>query len=100
MAVKSVFERWSALSEVKIYRYHADKGRFSEQPFRSEIEDSNKTIIFCGVGSHHQNVIVERIFQILILGYRTLLLSAKIYCLDPMTTMLWIYAMKDFTDIR
>ena len=60
LAVKSAFEIRAATFGVKIKRYHADNGRFYEKPFRSEIEDSNQTITFCGVGSHHQNSIDER----------------------------------------
>ena len=40
LAVKSAFERWAATFGVKIKRYHADNGRFSEQPLISSIEDS------------------------------------------------------------
>ena len=34
LAGKSAFERWDATFGVKIDRYHADNGRFAEQPFR------------------------------------------------------------------
>ena len=51
------FEILAATFGVKVHRYHVYNGRFAEQPFRSEIEDSNQTITFCGVGSHHQSVI-------------------------------------------
>ena len=60
LSVKSAFERWADRFGVKIKIYHADNGRFSEQPFRSAIEDANQTIIFCGVGSHHKNEIFEK----------------------------------------
>ena len=45
-------------------RYYSDNGIFSEQLFRSEIEYFNQTITFCGVGSHHQNAIVERRYKL------------------------------------
>ena len=60
LAVKSAFEIWAENFGLKINKYHSDNGRFDEQYFRSEIEDSNQTITFCVVGYHHQNVIVER----------------------------------------
>ena len=60
---KSAFERWADTFGFKINRYHADNGRFSKQTFRSEIEDSNQNITFCGVGSHNQNAIFERKIQ-------------------------------------
>ena len=62
--VKSVFERWAAIFGVKIQIYHAYNRIFSEQPFRSAIEDSNQTITFCGVGYHHQNAFVEIKFKL------------------------------------
>ena len=65
---KEAFERWYITFEVKINRYNADNGIFSEQPFRSEIEDPKQTITICGVGSHHQCAIVERKIQTLTLG--------------------------------
>ena len=58
------FERWAAIFGVKFCRYHADNVIFSEYPSRSEIEDSNQTITFYGVGYHHQNAIVERKFKL------------------------------------
>ena len=39
--------------------YHADNGRFSEQPFRSTIENANQNIIIFGVGYNHQDDFVE-----------------------------------------
>ena len=74
LAGKSAFERWADTFGVKIKGYHADNGRFSKQAFRSEIEDTNQNITFCGVGYHHQNAIFERKIQTLTLGYRTLIL--------------------------
>ena len=53
LAGKVVFERRAATFGVKVHIYHADNGRFSEHSFRSSIEDSNQTINFCGVVSHH-----------------------------------------------
>ena len=49
----------------------------------SAIEDANQTIKFCGVGYQHQNAIVERKIQTI-----TLLLHAKIYWPEEITTML------------
>ena len=51
---KSSFERWAATFVVKTKRYHSDNGIFSEQTFRSAIEDANHTITCCEVGSHHK----------------------------------------------
>ena len=50
---------------------------FFKQYFRSEIEDANQNITFCGVGYYHQNVIFERKIQNIALGARTFLLHEK-----------------------
>ena len=55
---KPDFEIWDATFGVKINIYHTYNERFSEQPFRSAIEDSNQTIKVCGVGYNHQNIII------------------------------------------
>ena len=78
LTVKEALEIWAAIFGVKVNRYHKDIGRFSEQPFRSEIEDSNQTIKVFGVGYYHQNDIVERKIKTLILGSRTLLIHEKL----------------------
>ena len=88
LAVKSDFERMAATFGVNINRYHKYNVRFSEQPLRSEIEDYNRTITFCGVLSNHQNAIVEIKFQNLTLVDRTLLLHAKRYWPEVITKML------------
>ena len=50
---KTTFEKWDATFGVKIKINHTENGKKSKQPFRSAVEDSNQTITFCGVGSHH-----------------------------------------------
>ena len=75
--VKSDLERWAVTFGFKIKRYHAYSGIFSEQILRPEIEDSNQTITFCGVVSHHQNAIIDGNIKNIKLGYITLLLHAK-----------------------
>ena len=77
LAVKSAFERWANTFGVKIKIYHAENGRFSKQAFRSEIEDTNQNINFCGVGSHHQNTIVEIKILTLTLGPRKIASAYK-----------------------
>ena len=97
LAGKVAFETCSATFGFKIYRYHEDNGIFYEQPFRSTIEDSNQTILFCGVGSHNQNFIVERIIQTLTLGAIKFPLHEKRYWPEAITTILCPYALKSFT---
>ena len=40
--LKESFEQRADIFGVKINKYHVDNGIFSEQPFRSVIEDSNQ----------------------------------------------------------
>ena len=87
LAVKSAFEIWAAPFGVKVKRYHTDNGKFAEKTFRSDIEDSNNTITFCGVRYHHQSSIFEIKTQTLKLGSRTLLVHVKIYWPDSITTI-------------
>ena len=54
---KAELEILAATFGVKINRYHADNVIFSEQPFRTEIEESNATKSFC-VGLDHINKIL------------------------------------------
>ena len=64
LSVKPACERSSSTFGIKIKIHHEENGWFSEQPFRSAIEDFDHAEIFCGVGSHHQNVIVEKKFKL------------------------------------
>ena len=50
------------------------------------------------VGSHYQNSIVKMNIQNLTLGARTLLLYAKIYWPEEITTMILPYSLKDFSE--
>ena len=95
---KLAFARWSATFGAKINRYNSYNGRFAEHNFISAIEDSNKAITFCGVGSHHQNSTVERKIQNLTIWDRTLLLHKNRYCAEAITTMLWPYSLKAFAE--
>ena len=79
LSVKATFEMWTASFGFKIHRYHAYYGIFSKQPFRSAIEDFNRTITSFGVGYNNQNATVERNVQTITLGDRTLIPLAKIY---------------------
>jgi hypothetical protein len=39
--------------------YHAENGQFADKGFKDDCTMSNQSIMFCGVGGHHQNGIVE-----------------------------------------
>ena len=41
-------------------RYHAHNGRYTNNGFMVSLNAKNQTITFYGIGTHHQNSIVER----------------------------------------
>ena len=49
LAWKSAFKIWASTSGVKSNRYHEENEIYSEQPFRSALEDSNQKIAFLGL---------------------------------------------------
>ena len=57
---KQCFERFCIERGVRIQHYHADNGIFASKGFREAIKLSGQTILFCGVGAHHQNGIAKR----------------------------------------
>ena len=61
-----------------IKHYHDDNGRFSDNGFIDDINQKDQKITFCGVGSHHQNSIVQNNNKILNTGARMLLLHGMI----------------------
>ena len=88
LAGKSAFEIWADIFGIKTKIYHADNGRFSEQPFKSEIEYSNQTIKLYGVGYHHQNTIIKRKIETLTLWFPENLLNIVPSAVWPCMTVL------------
>ena len=76
-----------------IERWHADNGRYAEVDFKQAVKDLEQSIKYCGVGAHHQNGIAEAAIKRLTLRARTLLLHAKRFWPEAITTMLWPYAL-------
>ena len=71
--VKHAYERLAGTSNVRILRYHADNGRFTDASFSNDCGDNDQILSFCGVGSHHQNGIVEKKIRDIVEYARTLL---------------------------
>ena len=89
---KHSFESMNSDFGVSIKSYHADNGRFAEKSFRDDISNCQQSISFCGVGSHHQNGIIERHIGLLTSGARTTLLHAQRSWPEAITTLLWPFA--------
>ena len=64
LEAKHAYECLNASYDIRILRYHVDNERFSEMSFIKDIKENDQHITYCGVGSHHQNGIVEKIFMI------------------------------------
>ena len=91
---KYAFEQLFLTNDVTVSSYMADNGRFAEKGYRDAIRNSKQTITYCGVGSHHQNGIVERHIGELTSSARTLLLHAKRRWPKAIGTILWPFALK------
>ena len=87
MAAKWTFEKFARSCGVQVRAYRADNGRFGEQAFRDECALQEQSIIFCGVGAHHQNGIAEACVKVSTLGARTLLLHAQRLWPEAIITM-------------
>ena len=74
---KQAYERVANSYGVKIKSYHADNLRFNDKIFAGDLLKGGQTIIFYGVGSHHQNAVVESKIKEVCYGGRTILLHAK-----------------------
>eukprot|EP00957_Ditylum_brightwellii_P067376 5115122-Ditylum_brightwellii.AAC.1 len=91
---KRAYERVAAAHGVHVKRCHSDNGRFGEKTFRLTCDEQGQKITFCGVGAHYQNGIAENRIKLLTLRSRTMLLYAKRYWPEYITTMLWPYELK------
>ncbi len=95
LLAKTSFKRFASDGGVTINSYRANNGRFADAGFQQAIKDANQTITFCAVGVHHQNGVVERRINELMLISRTLLLHSKHHWPDYITTMMWPFAFKE-----
>jgi hypothetical protein len=73
LAVKA-FKKVMAQANCTIKHYHGDNGAFAHKGFLDKVNRKDQKIIFCAVGSHHQNGIIENKNKMLTLATRTLLL--------------------------
>jgi hypothetical protein len=74
LLAKRAYEKVLAQAGCTAKHYHANYGRFSDEGFHQDITDKGQSITFCGVGTHHQNGIIENRNTQFTLGACTLLL--------------------------
>lgn len=97
---KLQFERLASSYNVRIQHYHCDNGVFADNNFKQSCLTSRQTFSFCGSNAHHQNGIVERRIRDLRNSAQSMLLMAKHNWPDAITTHLWSFALKYFSQIR
>ncbi len=98
LLAKHAYERFLALLGVESVAYHADNGWFADKGFRDDCTSSNRTITFCGVGSHHQNGLAEHKIKDITLGGQTSLFHAKHMFPEWISTICWLFAIKCYED--
>jgi hypothetical protein len=59
LLAKTSFEQHANKGGVTINSYHANNGCFADSGFQQAIKNADQKIIYCIVGAHHQNGIVE-----------------------------------------
>ena len=77
-----------------ILHYHAENGMFANNGSVEAINRKDQKITFCGVGAHHQNIIVKNKNKLLTNGARTPLLNGIRMWLQIIDEMLWPFSIK------
>ena len=88
LEAKAGYERHHNTFRIIANSYRTDNGCFAEEDFREEAKRCLQTITFCGVGTHHQTGLFERVIKDLALTTRTLILHVKRHWTEMITTML------------
>jgi hypothetical protein len=94
LLAKLAFEKSFAKADCSVKHYQADNGQFSDKVFLAACNNLNQTIEFCGVGTHHQNGIVENRNKQLTQTARVLLLHGMRMWPQMVDQMLWPFAIK------
>jgi hypothetical protein len=93
LAVKA-FEKVLAQANRHVKHYHANNGAFTHKSFMEEVNHKDQKITFCGVGTHHQNGIIENKNKMLTLSACTLLLHGIRMWPQMIDTMFWPFVFK------
>lgn len=95
---KQAFKKISACCGHSIQCYHADNGCYTNKRFLVSINSNDHIITSCGIGDHHQNMLVEWWIQVVTKTARTLLLHAQRHWPECVDTMLRPFAVKAVLD--
>ena len=77
-----------------IKHYHSDNGRFVDSGSVDAINEKYQNIIFCGMGAHHQNDIIDKNNKIQTKGAITLLLHGIGMWPQMLDKIFWPFAIK------
>ena len=91
---KEAYKRLAATHGARVCAYRAENVRFSYLPFKEGIRSYRQQIRFCGVGSHHQNAIVELRIKEITLVSQKLLPHATILWPEAVSTILWNFSLE------
>ena len=88
LPAKEAYERLSDIHEARVCSYRADSVRFTDPLFKEAVKTCRQQISYCGLGSPHQNTIVELRIKEFTLGSWTLLLHYTILWPEAVSTIL------------
>jgi len=90
---KHAFEREARDCGVNIRTYRADMGIYKSQKFQKDLLLLGQTMVFSGVGAHHQNGVAERAIRTISESARAMMRHAAIHWPDATTLDLWPLAV-------
>jgi hypothetical protein len=97
---KHCFERLAAEHNVQIKHYHSDNGVYASQAFKSSCDALHQKYSFSGVGTKHQNGVVERMIGTITRRAQSMLLHDTLLWPDIITEDLWPFALKMAVDMH
>ena len=80
------FESFAKRYNVTLRHIHSDNGIFTNKAFKDNVELSNQTHSFCGVGAYWQNGVIERFIGVITTRARMMLLHAMDMWPDVITS--------------
>ena len=97
---ENAFEAFCKWHSHEAHNCHHYNGHFADNMFLNDVAKQKKIIGFCGVNTHHQNGLSEKIICELQEQARMILLDAHIRWAQAIYTSLWPYAMRAASNVR
>ena len=79
IAGKHSFERFARTCGVDVTSYRGDNGIFKSAEYRADLARQHQTILYSGVGAHHQNGVAEQSIRAMSKSARSMLIHAAIH---------------------